>query len=194
MWDAARTRLHVVASCWDAWRAYCMMLTVAALEEIFSVIAQSGARYLVVGGVAVVLHGHPRFTADLDLAVQLDRDNVLRLITALKELDYRPRAPVEAEALADASTRESWIRDKGLVVFSLHSPRFPATEIDLFVEEPFDFDEAYGRAFRADMNGTIVPVASIADLIAIKRVAGRTRDLEDIAALEAIQKELDEEG
>lgn len=46
------------------------------LERIFGALEASGARYLVVGGVAVVLHGHPRFTADLELVLALDPANV----------------------------------------------------------------------------------------------------------------------
>ena len=46
------------------------------LERIFAALDASDARYLVVGGVAVVLHGHPRLTADLDLVIALDPANV----------------------------------------------------------------------------------------------------------------------
>ncbi len=162
------------------------------LEEILTALANSGARYLVVGGVAVVLHGHPRFTADLDVAAQMDRENLERLIDALEALDYRPRAPVPARDFTDEKIREGWIRDKGLVVFSLSSPRFPATEVDLFVREPFDFETAYSRALHVDLAGTAVTVASIPDLIEIKRAAGRPQDLQDVAALLAIQDTIDE--
>ena len=162
--------------------------SVSDLEEILGALARSGAAFLVVGGVAVVLHGHPRFTADLDLAVRLERDNVRKLLAALQGLGYRARAPVDAMDFADEEKRTEWIREKGLTVFSLWSPRFPATEIDLFVREPFNFSAAYGRALHADIGGTVVTVASLADLIALKRAAGRARDLEDIAALEAIAK------
>ncbi len=140
----------------------------------------------------MVIHGHPRFTADLDLAAQMDRENLQRLIGALSGLGYRPRAPVDANDFVEEKIREGWIRDKGLVVFTLWSPRFPTTEIDLFVKEPFDFEIAYERALCADLEGILVTVASIADLIALKRAAGRPRDLEDIEALEAIEVALND--
>lgn len=159
---------------------------VTELEQILGAIAGSGAAYLVVGGVAVVLHGYPRFTADLDLVVRLDRDNVLKLLGALTTLDYRPRAPVPAEEFADSAKREEWIRDKGLTVFSLWSPRYPMTEIDLFVREPFDFAHAHSRALRAELGATTVTVTPIQELIALKRASGRPRDLADIEVLEAI--------
>ena len=155
-------------------------------EVIFEALNEAQVRYLVVGGVAVVLHGHPRFTADLDLVVQLEPANAVRAIAALTALGYRPRAPVAAAAFADPDQRRSWVEDKGAVVFTLWSAERPATEVDLFVTEPFAFDEADARAVRADLGSVTVPVASIADVIALKRLAGRPKDLEDIAALEAL--------
>lgn len=145
-------------------------------------------RYLVVGGVAVVLHGHLRTTADLDLVVKLDPDNARRAIAALTRLGYRPHAPVPAEAFADATTRAAWKADKGLTVFSLWSDRLPALEVDLFVEEPFAFGEVYARAVRVALDATTVSVVSIADLIAMKQAAGRPVDLADVEALRALQQ------
>lgn len=155
-------------------------------DAIFVALETANVRYLVVGGVAVVLHGLPRFTADLDLVVALDAENTRAAVAALGALGYRPRAPVPAEQFADAATRESWIKDKGLTVFSLWSPSHPATEIDLFVEEPFPFDEAYARAVRADLGTAVVSVVAISDLIALKRRAGRPKDLADVEALVAL--------
>lgn len=127
------------------------------------------------GGVAVVLHGYLRTTADLDLIVQLDRDNVLRAIRALRDHHYRPRAPVAAEEFAERQVREQWIREKGLGV-----------EIDLFVSEPFDFDTVYARALRVPLEKTEATVIALEDLIALNRGVGRPRDLDDIAALESL--------
>ena len=155
-------------------------------ELIFQALEKARVQYLVVGGVAVVLHGHPRFTADLDLILALEPPNVLAAIAALGQLGYRPRAPVPVEQFANAEIRREWIRDKGLTVFSLWSPNHPATEIDLFVEEPFPFVDAYRRATRADLDGIPVTVASIPDLIDLKHRASRPKDLEDIRALEAL--------
>src|SRR6185503_15067420 len=92
---------------------------VGAIEAVLAALNAAKVRYLVAGGVAVVLHGHLRTTGDLDLIVQLSPTNVLRGVQALSELGYRPRAPVSAAQFADPATRESWIKEKGLTVFSL---------------------------------------------------------------------------
>jgi hypothetical protein len=158
-------------------------------ELIFAALQKEQVRYLVVGGVAVVLHGHPRFTADLDLVIALDRENVLAAVRALERLGYRPRAPVPAAQLADAHIRGEWIRDKGLAVFSLWSSEHPATEVDIFVEEPFDFDAVFARAVRAELGAVAVSLIGVADLIAMKRRVGRPKDLEDIRVLQALIEE-----
>lgn len=166
-------------------------MAAGSLETIFSALEQAAVRYLVVGGVAVVLHGHPRFTADLDLVIALDAANVRAALGALGSLGYRPRAPVPAEDLADPERRADWVRTKGMTVFSLASPAHPTTEVDLFIEEPFPFDEACARAVWADLGDVRVPIASIADLVAMKRRAGRPQDLEDARLLEEIARELE---
>lgn len=159
------------------------------LSQVLEALYKSEARYLVVGGVAVVLHGHPRFTADLDLVLALDEPNVRLAMKALQSLGYRPRAPVGADDFANRSIREEWIRDKNLTVFSMWSGKLPATEIDIFVREPFEFDDAYARALSVDLPFARVSVASLDDLIALKKAAGRPKDLEDIAALEKLRSD-----
>ena len=74
---------------------------VGEIEGILDALNQAHVRYLVVGGVAVVLHGYLRTTADLDLIIQLDRDNVLRAIRTLQDHHYCPRAPVAVEDFAN---------------------------------------------------------------------------------------------
>ena len=159
---------------------------VGDIERVFEVLNQANVRYLVAGGVAVVLHGYLRTTADLDLIVQLEPDNAGRALDALGALGYRPRAPVPAEQFADADIRERWIRDKNLEVFSMWNETSPGLEVDLFVREPFHFDEAYSRADEVQLEATTVRVVPKGLLIEMKKKSGRPRDLEDIEALEQL--------
>jgi hypothetical protein len=162
---------------------------VGTIETVLAALNAAGVRNLIVGGVAVVLHGHLRTTAHLDLVVELTGENALAAVRALAQIGYRPRAPVSAEAFADAATRTSWSREKGMTVFSLWSDRAPGLEVDLFVTEPFDFDEAYSRSLRVSLDTTTATVVSLSDLIQLKRAAGRPIDHADIEALVAIEQD-----
>lgn len=158
---------------------------IGEIETVLELLNQAGVRYLVVGGVAVVLHGHLRTTADLDLIVQLEPENIRRAVDALGRLGYRPRAPVPAASLADAESRLRWVREKNLTVFSMWSPTHPTLEVDLFVEEPFEFGAAYARALRVPLDRIEITLIGLDDLLSLKRKAGRPQDLADVAALES---------
>lgn len=157
-----------------------------SIETIVGSLNQAGVRYLIVGGLAVVAHGFVRFTADIDLVLDPDPAAMRRAIEALSALGYRPRAPVPFEEFSDAEKRRTWAREKSLTVFSVFSAQHPATEIDLFVETPFDFERAYGDADRFEVaSGVEATFIGRADLIAMKRKAGRPQDLKDVAELES---------
>jgi hypothetical protein len=157
--------------------------------EILSALNRAEVRYLVAGGLAVVAHGYLRFTADIDLVLDLHQDNLQRAVRVFQDLGYSPRAPVPFADFADATHRSAWVKEKGLTVFSLYSQTHPATEIDLFVESPFDFERAYSSAFRQSVGlGVVVTFVAFEDLLAMKRKANRAVDLEDIARLERIRQ------
>lgn len=158
------------------------------VEWVLAPLEQAGVRYLIVGGVAVVLHGYLRTTLDLDLVVQLEHDNLDRALIALEGLGFQPRVPVPLRSFADPQIRESWRQEKNMTVFSLWHPEHPGFALDLFVQEPFDFDAVYSRALRVPLQGLEAAVISRDDLVDMKRAAGRARDLEDIAALQELSE------
>lgn len=134
----------------------------------------------------MVLHGHLRFTADLDLFVSLERSNALAALEALRTLRYRPRPPMPFGDLADPRARSAWIENHRTPIQSFFSPVLPATHVDVFVDEPLPFEEAYARAVRVHLKTTSLMVVSIEDLLRMKREMLRPKDREDIRALEVI--------
>jgi hypothetical protein len=117
-------------------------------------------------------------------------ENILRAVEALTGLGYRPRAPVDPASLADAEIRRQWIRDKNLMVFSMWSPAHLDLEVDLFVEEPFDFEQVYSRALRVPLERIEITVVTLDDLIALKKTSGRPLDRQDAAALESLRTDV----
>lgn len=151
--------------------------------DVLEALSEAGVRYVIVGGVAVALHGHLRSTVDLDLVIDLVPDNVLRTIEALTALGLRPRIPVAAQDFADESIRSGWVTERNLIVFSMWHPDNPAIEVDLFAAPPIAPAALLADAQRVSLGGLQVPVASRAHLIEMKRLAGRAQDLADIEAL-----------
>lgn len=162
---------------------------VGIFEPVFEALNAAEARYVVVGGLATVLHGHARLTADVDLVVDLDPPAARAAMQALTVLGLRPRAPVRAVDFADPDQRRTWVEDKGMQVFSLWSPADPLLEVDVFVTHPIPFDGLWARSRLVRLGGVEARIASIPDLITLKRLAGRPEDLQDIEALEAIAAE-----
>jgi hypothetical protein len=159
-------------------------MKLSSLEEVFRTLGISDVRYLVVGGVAVVAHGYLRFTQDLDLVISLEPENIRRAMAALETLGYRPKVPVKASDFADPAKRESWIRDKHMLVFQLVSDQHPTVAIDVFAQEPFPFDAEWEQAgihpLAPDTNARVVTLPT---LLALKRAADRPNDRIDIQML-----------
>lgn len=159
-------------------------MKLASFEAIVRALEDAGVRYLVAGGLAVNAHGYLRFTKDVDFVVQLIPDNIQRAFAALHSLGYRPTVPITAVQFMDAALRESWIRDKGMEVLQFWSDDHRETPVDVFVSEPFAFDEEYERALVKPLYGAIpVRFVSIPTLIRMKEAAGRTQDRIDIEHL-----------
>ncbi len=165
-------------------------MRLASLEAIFRALNEAGVRYLVVGGLAVNAHGYQRLTADLDLVVQLRRDNILSAFDALRHLGYQTSVPITAEQFTSAENRARWRREKHMQVLCLVSARHPEIPLDIFIDEPFDFDAEYQAALRGQIaEGLEVRFAAIPALIAMKESAGRERDHDDIRHLRWILAE-----
>jgi hypothetical protein len=156
-----------------------------SLGTIFESLNRNQVRYLIVGGLAVVAHGYFRMTVDVDLILAVDQENLSRAVGSLKSLGYKPRAPVVFESFVNADERRRWAAEKQMKVFSLFSDAHPETEIDLFLEPPFDFDRAFNRSLQFEFGADKTPgrVCGYEDLIELKRIAGRQQDLFDIEQL-----------
>ncbi len=164
-------------------------MEVRSVEAIVSALNDARVEYLIVGGLAVVAHGYERLTQDVDLVIGLEPDNIIRGLHALIGIGYQLSIPVTPEEFADRDTRETWREEKGMIVLKLWSDLHRRTPIDVFIYEPFDFQaELKDATWERIMGDTKAPVVRYETLLEMKRLAGRLRDLADIADLEEVQK------
>lgn len=135
-----------------------------------------GVQYVVVGGIAVQVHGHVRMTNDVDLIAAPDRSNLQRVADALHELEARVLNP----GSEDLDITASMLPRATLWQFST-----PVGDIDLLHDAPgaASFQQLRARSLVIALGNHEVPIAGRDDLISMKRAAGRPVDLEDIAAL-----------
>lgn len=145
-------------------------------------------KYAVAGGVAVVLHGFTRFTADLDLIVELSEENLDKFFDIMHGLGYRPRIPVKKEEFRDKRKRQEWIDKKGMIVFSFFHIKDHLKIVDMFVTEPIKFSEIEKDIERIEVNRVKVCTISNRHLRRLKSLANRPQDLLDIANLKEIER------
>jgi predicted nucleotidyltransferase len=157
-------------------------------SQVLQLLNESDVRYVVVGGIAVVLHGYPRLTADLDLIIDLDSAEARKAIDVLQSAGFVANIPIDLRQFADEEIRRTWIAEKNLKALSLHDNQIPATVLDILAESPIPFDDLYRRAKVVSLDTVNLRIASIPDLIALKRTAGRPEDLRDIEELEKLHE------
>lgn len=155
-------------------------------EILFACLDRHGVRYVLIGGLAAVLHGSPLPTLDADICPSRDHDNLDRLAGALEELDARIRT-------SDVAGGVAFPRD---AVF--------LARVDLLnlVTRAGDLDVAFapaGTGGYADLSvravpmiilGLTVAVAALEDVIRSKEAANRPKDRRMLPVLHELLKEL----
>lgn len=139
------------------------------LKDVFASLQRHEVEYLVIGGIAAVLHGVPRATFDLDLLIKPTPANASRLLEALLEARLGTASLITADELLAQE----------ITIFK------DRVRVDVQTSTPgLVFEDAWLRRETMDYQGQQFHVASRDDLIASKRAAGRPVDLEDVRLLE----------
>ena len=159
-------------------------MEVRSVETIVKALNDAEVKYLIVGGLAVNAHGYERLTVDVDLVIGLQAENIIRAFHALNAIDYHPSIPITPEDFANSTLRETWRKEKQMLVLKLWSDAHRRTPIAVFVYEPFDFVREHAAAKWETVIGDVkAPVISYQTLLAMKHEAARDKDLLDIRAL-----------
>ena len=146
-----------------------------------------GVRFVVIGGIGGRLHGSPTVTRDIDICYERSSENLERLAEALRDLHARLRGIAEDVPFRlDAKT----LRAGDHFTFTTRAGDFDILGTPAGVG---GFDELAAHATEFEIEGSAVLVASIDDLIRMKRSAGRPKDLIEVEVLGALRDEIESE-
>jgi hypothetical protein len=155
---------------------------------LLGLLQEQGVDFVLVGGLAVQLHGYMRMTYDIDLVLAMNDDNLERFIEVAKSKGLAPVIPVPIDSLKNASLIDQWNREKGMLAFALREPSVAGSVIDVLVRPDVSFERLSADAVIAEFMGKRIRIASIEHLLDMKRIANRPKDQLDIAALEKIKR------
>lgn len=155
--------------------------------DLIELLSANRVDYVLVGGLAVALHGYQRVTMDVDVVLAMDDANLDRFIAAADRAGLRPTMPVPIGSLRQPALIEQWHREKGMLAFSLRGPDAVATVIDVLVRPAVPYADLARDAVNVEVGPHRIPIASIDHLIAMKTGTGRGKDAVDIEALKKLK-------
>lgn len=157
-------------------------------EKLIVLLHEAGIDFVMIGGLATIFHGGDYQTKDVDCAITRRRENCRAIASALapyhpKPVDWPEGVPFvwDAQTIMNATTL-TLVTDLGRIDFLAEPDGAPP------------YEELKARAVTFDLEGRTIYVACIEDLIAMKRAAGRPKDLGQAAELETIQRLMDEQS
>lgn len=158
-----------------------------SMFNLINMLAKADVEFVLVGGLAVALHGYQRVTMDVDVVLAMDAHNLHKFSSVAKASGLRPTIPVELDALANPKLIDQWYQEKGMLAFSLRGSEAMATVMDILVRPVVSFADLRRDATMVKVGLINIPVASIEHLIEMKTGTGRSKDLIDIEELRKIQ-------
>ena len=165
-----------------------------SMHNLLSILTDAQIDYVLVGGLAVTLHGYQRVTMDVDVVLALNDENLSNFVDCAKKANLKPVLPVSIDSLRNAELINQWHREKGLIAFALRDSGTVATVIDVLMRPVVSFEQLKRNAVIRRIGALTIPVASIDDLITMKTGTGRTKDVIDIEELRKLKEQDAEDG
>jgi hypothetical protein len=158
------------------------------LKDIILSLAENDVKFIICGGVALVLHGVERMTMDLDISIDLTDDNIRKFLKTMKSLNLVPRAPVPADSLLDPAKRDLMINDKNALVFTFIDTKNPFRQVDIFLIDKLSYDFLKDDVETISVSNYEIKLVSKKGLLKMKRAIKprRDKDVFDIHVLKRL--------
>ena len=157
---------------------------------LFEVLGRHGVSYVLIGGLAGVLHGSPVMTNDADIVPSRERTNLDVLAAALRDLEARLRSPDEAAGIEFDPHPE--LLDS-MAMLNL-TTRCGDLDVAFTPAGTEGYDDLVARSVGFDIDGLVVLVAALDDVIGSKEAANRPKDRATLPILYALREEVDHPG
>ncbi len=139
-------------------------------KEFIQLLNDNQVKYLVIGGYAVAVHGHPRYTKDIDIWIEISEENAQKLVTALTQFGF--------ESLG--LTSEDFQTPHQIIQLG-----YPPNRIDLITNpDGIDFQTCYDSKIEVTLNNVPVNFINLDNLKKNKLASGRLQDLADLEKLQ----------
>lgn len=140
-------------------------------REFIQSLNDSQVRYLVVGGYAVAMYGYPRYTKDLDVWVEMTRENAARVMQALQQFGFGSLN----------LTAEDFLTPDQVIQLG-----YPPNRIDIITTpDGVDFATCFEARYETEVDGVLVNFIDLENLKRNKKASGRLQDLADLEKLES---------
>jgi predicted nucleotidyltransferase len=138
-------------------------------KEFLKLLAEHKVKYLLIGGYAVGYHGYPRATNDIDFWIEKSQENASKVITVLKEFGFDlPELNVNL-----------FLEEKNIIRMG-KSPIKIEIQLDI---DGVNFPSCYEKRITTNLEGIMVDIINLPDLITNKKASGRLKDLADLEYL-----------
>ncbi len=151
------------------------------IKTVSDVLNKAKINYALVGGYAVALHGAIRGTIDLDFVIALNENQYKCVEKALASIGLVPRLPVSAKEIFQF--RDEYIKNRNLVAWSFINHNNPLEVVNIIITH----DAKKMKTQTLHVGGMSVKIATIDELVKMKKESGRPQDIEDVKALEKLQ-------
>ena len=158
-------------------------------NDLFKCLDQNKVRYLLCGGLAVNIYGVARMTADIDILLDFEIENIRKFEICAEKMFYKPTLPVELDTLADETIRIHLQKTKNLAAYSYYNSGAGYLNLDIIIDLPMSFKSLWDNREERQLGEISINLVSFDDLIELKKYANRLQDWNDIELLMKLKKE-----
>lgn len=163
------------------------------LKQIIVSLSERGVKYIIFGGVALVIHGVERMTLDLDISLELEEENVKKFLQVMEDFHMTPRAPISPYVLLDQEALDYIIKEKNAVAFTFLDKEKPYKQVDVLIHPELRYEKWIEKTVSISLFGHKVCLLSREAILEMKKNMENPRD-KDLLDIKELEKSLGKKG